>query len=196
MTRIKWALVVAVPLGGGVLLGLMTGALTVKPVKEQYVRALLQTMFVVALFIERSLEVFISAWRDPDAVPLKVEKDAAKEELTLSVLSDQGVQRAHTNATNAEIDLERYKAVTKRIALIAALAIGVLVSAAGLRSFETFLNLRPQHHGGWERAAGALLNAINVLVTGGLLAGGSELIHKTLKVVTDFLDQTSGRIQK
>jgi hypothetical protein len=193
----KWLLVVtAVLLSGGVVLGVMTGALIIKSVEMQTVRALLQTMFVVALFIERSLEVFISAWRDPEAAPLKVEKDAATRDLKLAVAANQGISGARTAATQAEKDLEKYKAETKRIALIAALTVGVLVSASGLRSFETFLNLRTQHHDGWERAAGALFNAVNVLITGGLLGGGSELIHKILKVITDFLDQTSGRLQK
>jgi hypothetical protein len=190
--------VAVVLLAFGIAVGVMTGALTIKPVTAQNVRALLQTMFVVALFIERALEVFVSAWRDPGAAPLEAAAETAQEALKQAIASGvpSAIQAAQQALDAAEAALKVYKAETKRIALSAAIVVGVLVAAAGLRTFETFVELRASHQGSWDEIAGALFNAVNVVITGGLLGGGSDLIHKILKVITDFLQQTSKRIQK
>ena len=41
---------------------------------------------------------------------------------------------------------------------------------------------------------GDLLNMADILVTGGLLGGGSDGIHKLVSVITDFLDKTRQNI--
>jgi hypothetical protein len=196
--QLVWIAVAVVLMAFGIVVGLTTGALTIKPVTDQSVRALLQTMFVIALFIERALEVFVSAWRDPGAAPLEAAKETAQEKLKQATASGvpSTIQAAQQALDDAEAALRVYKAETKRIALSAAIVVGVLIAAAGLRAFETFVQLRATHQNQWDRIAGALFNAVNVVITGGLLGGGSDLIHKILKVITDFLEQTSKRIQK
>lgn len=189
--------VALVLLAFGIAVGVATGALTIKSVDMQQVRSLLQAMFVIALFIERALEVFVSAWRDPAAAPLEAAKETAQEALKQATASGvpAAIAAAQKNLDAADAALKVYKAETKRIAMTAAIVVGVLIAAAGMRSFETFIQLRTTHQNQWDRIAGSLFNAVNVLVTGGLLGGGSDLIHKILKVITDFLEQTSKRIK-
>jgi hypothetical protein len=194
------AIVGGVLLAFGIVLAVKTGALVfVKPFPRADAIGLLQTMFVVALFLERSLEVFINAWRGEGEAVAEEKLRAAKRGLAAATLA-AGKPLAPADPQLQTLDAAEaawavYKAATKRIALCAAVVAGVLIAAAGLRSFEVFVTPRtPQ--GTWDTIAGALYNILNVLITGGLLGGGSDLIHKILKILTDFLDTTSKLIQR
>ena len=47
--------------------------------------------------------------------------------------------------------------------------------------------------GPWQAA---LYHSSDILITGGLLGGGSEGIHKLIALITDFLDMTREGIKK
>jgi hypothetical protein len=133
-------------------------------------------LFLVALFVERALEVFMTAWRGQGEKQLKVK--------SRHVAAD-GKQAA-------DLDLTLYKTDTQRIAFSAGIALGVIISAVGIRSLSLFI------YGddidaltGWQRS---LFTAVDVLVTGAVIGGGADGLHKIVKVFLGFMDTTSANI--
>lgn len=91
----------------------------------------------------------------------------------------------------------RFKSGTRKIALWSALFVGVLVSGAGVRGFETLVDLRalpdaPLLYTGQI----FLFRSLDTLLTGGLIAGGSEGMHKLTQVFSAFLDETRNQIKR
>ncbi len=82
----------------------------------------------------------------------------------------------------AEDDLEKYKEETKAVVSRLSLLAGILISLAGVRILQSFANIS------LEGKQLSLLNTIDVLLTGGLLAGGSEGVYRLTKVYEDVTD--------
>ena len=88
----------------------------------------------------------------------------------------------------AEDDLEEYRNITKNIISLLSLFAGIVVSLAGIRILQSFTDIS------LVGKQLSLFNAIDVLLTGGLLAGGSAGVHRLTKVyeqVTDVSKQVS-----
>jgi hypothetical protein len=169
-------------------LWLTPGSLTVKAFGPADVSRLLAFPLLVALFLERALEVFVNTWRDPQAEKLDLEvKDAQAK---LAAASTAATISAVKTATQAQID---YRSDTRRIALWSALVMGLVVSAVGVRTLQTLVDTASlQSLGTYQRDAFLLLD---VFLTGGLIAGGSEGIHKLTQVYSDFMDATSQKVK-
>ena len=89
----------------------------------------------------------------------------------------------------AENDLYLYRSQTKAIIARLSLLTGITISLAGVRILQPFTNVT------LEGQQLALFNAVDILLTGGLFAGGSEGVHRLTKVyesITDF-GQTVGK---
>ena len=82
----------------------------------------------------------------------------------------------------AEDDLEDYRNITKNIISLLSLLAGVVISLAGVRILQSFTDISLTG----EQLS--LFNAIDVLLTGGLLAGGSAGVHRLTKVYEDVTD--------
>jgi hypothetical protein len=79
-----------------------------------------------------------------------------------------------------------YKSNTRIIALWTSLLCGLLISAIGIRSLEPLIILDANNP-----IQIIIFRCLDALLTGGLIAGGSEGIHKFTQVFTDFLEATS-----
>ncbi|EKQ67710.1 hypothetical protein OsccyDRAFT_3998 [Leptolyngbyaceae cyanobacterium JSC-12] len=89
-----------------------------------------------------------------------------------------------------------YKSETRRIALWLALFIGLLISGVGIRALETLVTIQefdqePMFYNGQI----FIFRSLDTLLTGGLIAGGSDGIHKLVRVFTTFLEETQTRIK-
>lgn len=82
----------------------------------------------------------------------------------------------------AEYDLAKYRNETKAVVSRLSLLAGIVISLAGVRVLQSFADVS------LEGKQLSLLNAIDVLLTGGLLAGGSEGIYRLTKVYEDLTD--------
>ena len=134
-------------------------------------------LFLIALFVERALEVFISAWRGPEE---RVRK--AARATTLGKITPEENAR-----------LVEYKSETLRIALSAGIALGIVVSAVGVRALALFMYPdQIEALAGWQRS---LFTSVDVLVTGAVIGGGADGLHKIVKVFTSFLETSSARIE-
>ena len=163
---------------------------------EQVGRTLL-SLFLVALVFERALEVIIGSWRGPGAAELESELGALND--ALEFLPKDGAlspaDRTDREKTLVEARSEAlartvaYRCATKRLALHASFLLGLAVAVAGLRTVEPSI-VFPEHVSTLQAGA---LKMLDALLTGGVIAGGSEGIHKIMQVFTDFAQATSKR---
>lgn len=131
-------------------------------------------LYVVALFVERSLEVLIKAWRQG-------EKSRLQEE----------VRAAETGAeAKAKKALEEYRAGTQRRALLVGLTLGTLVSLSGVRLLGPIFEFDVTDPWSLQQA---VFQFTDIIVTAGLIAGGSTTIHELMALVDDFLKKSRKR---
>ena len=152
------------------------------------VMRILTPLFLISLFMERATEVFLTAWRAAGSDVL------SREVARLSASAKAGNQANQPALDQAQDRLAKYKSETQRIAFIGMLALGIVISLMGIRALELFLDLDVfKDLASTQKGA---FHTTDVFVTGALLGGGSEGIHKLVKVITDFLDQTSKKIKE
>ncbi|MFZ6030829.1 MAG: hypothetical protein ACOYYS_24245 [Chloroflexota bacterium] len=201
---------------------------------------LLTGLLMIALFMERALEVFITTWRGPgttdreskvkeaaqelenskaagsmvsqvertgrqtevhtpeEGQPAKVEQ--SKYTATVSILSEAAekekqakIEKATEALHEVKARLASYKSHTQRLALWTSLTFGIAISMAGVRSIQNLV-MTDAFNGATAFQQGAF-HVLDVLLTGGMIAGGSEGIHKITAVFTEFLEKTRDNIK-
>jgi hypothetical protein len=83
-----------------------------------------------------------------------------------------------------------YRAETKEFALLVGFFFGILASLAGVRALHGLLDITQYPPG---TAPGTLFTVADVLITGAMLAGGSEGIHRMANAFNGFMDSLSAR---
>lgn len=144
-------------------------------------------LFLVSLFIERVLEVFLTIWRGPAAAEHSLAAKKAR-------LAATGASEPQPGPLPEERTLVAYKASTQRIAFLAGIALGIVISALGVRALGLFVDpavFRDLERGHPVQAD--WFNAADVFLTGAVLGGGSDGLHKLVSVFTSFLDATARR---
>jgi hypothetical protein len=76
-----------------------------------------------------------------------------------------------------------YKDTTRRYILWSALCSGILISIVGVRGLAPFINL-----GNGDTWQDNWFKLFDICLTGAIIAGGSDIIHKILNVFTTFMD--------
>jgi len=139
-----------------------------KEISFESVMELLTPLFLASLFIERAVEVYAGVSREPGKQ--KLLKDA--EALT------------GNEKKAAEMQAEEFKQGTAKRAFILSFLLGVATASVGLRCLWPLLDpavLVP------ESVQFRGLNLVDVVITGGMLAGGSAGIHLLISPITDWL---------
>jgi len=144
----------------------------------------LTPLVLVALFIERSLEVFLTAWRGGQEARLRHNVDKAKQ------IADKDATKLGDLHASEDL-LTDYSSATRRIAFPVAIILGILISALGIRGFGTLLDTAV--FGKLPAAQQSWFTVMDVLLTGSLLGGGSDFVHKVITTFTDLMDATSNR---
>lgn len=134
-------------------------------------------LYIVALFVERSLEVFIKAWRQGVKSRLEEEARSAKDE------AKPGAEKA----------LEEYRAGTQRRALLVGLTLGILVSLSGVRLLGPIFEIGIGAAWSFQQA---VFQFTDIVVTAGLIAGGSATIHELMALIDDFLKTSRKRAKQ
>ena len=133
-------------------------------------------LYIVALFVERSLEVLIKAWRQGGKSRLEEEVQSAPE----------------NGKADPKKKLQEYKAGTQRRALLLGLTLGVMVSLSGVRLLGPIFEI--------SDAAGLFQQAVfqfsDIILTAGLIAGGSATIHELMALIDDFLRTSRKRAKQ
>jgi len=156
------------------------------------------SLFVISLFLERAVEVFITTWRgiqqgelENRAAAARELADAARGHAPNGARADDRPDTLLEAALAAEAASRRYKADTQRKAFLACLAGGVLISAVGVRVLYPLLSWDLEYTGTQK----LLFNVIDIALTGGLLGGGSDGIHKLMGIYADFSDKTRAQLK-
>jgi hypothetical protein len=186
---ILW-LILLLLLAGGLVLGWKVDSLNPTGFGPTDVTKLLTRFFVLALFVERTLEVFITAWRGEETVKRENDLKAAKESLVQSPPDPS----LHDDIKTKKDWLAEYKCQTQAIALRSALALGILIAAVGARSFKVFVDPPPTGPG-WLKIQTGAFHVLDVLVSGGIIGGGTDAIHKMMNVITEFFNATASKVK-
>lgn len=137
--------------------------------EDLFLRALgqLGILYIIALFVERSLEVLIKAWRQGGKSRLEENVRAADEN-----------QRAAV-----ERKLQEYRTGTQKRALLLGLTLGTMVSLSGVRLLGAIF----EFGGATAPFQQAVFHFTDIVLTAGLIGGGSATIHELMALIDDFL---------
>ncbi len=137
-----------------------------------------------SLLIERTVEILMSIWRSEKSNKL----EAAVQRLIASniPITDQ-------KFIDAQESLINYKAETIQWTIPIGFALGVVVSAFGIRTLRQFIEIptawtdvAPEWQLWW-------FNMSDIIFTGALLAGGADPIHKLLDLYRKFADSSAAK---
>jgi len=146
----------------------------------QYVRVF-SMLFLVALFMERALEVFLTAWRGEGATEILRGIEKLKAISAHREVNEDEIERVE----DARRTYEVYRVKTQRIAFLGSLALGIVISAAGIRALASLVD--PEMLGDVEPVQRRLFGLMDVILTGALLGGGTEAIHQLVSVFSNTM---------
>jgi hypothetical protein len=170
LTLILLAAIATACLGFGPV-AMRTDALTTVP-------QLFPPLVMVSLLIERTLEVFVTLWRDPGAEPLEKAVEASRAAAPGSAA-----------VVEAQHRLDDYRSGTRRLAFSGGLVLGVIVSLVGVRALSFMVDgtalaqITTAQHRAFE--------TVDVLITGLALGAGSDPLHQVLQAFTNFFDTSA-----
>jgi len=161
------------------------GAVEVKPDIFNEIVPLLGVLFVVALFIERAIEVFLSTLRSAEADIQDNNLNVVKTKIETRVKENQleKIEELEDVYNNLQIRRTQYRIESRMIALWAGLILGIIVSAAGIRVLnQLFIPVT-------VGTQAYFFTLADIVLTGCVLAGGSEGINKITKIYSAYMDR-------
>jgi hypothetical protein len=156
-----------------------------KPVTQQSFFGLMSWLFVVALFVERAVEVIISVIRDAGASPLEQACEAAQDKVDEETRVNPGSVADLGEVHRTQAAIAAYRSETKQIALCIGFVLGLFVSLAGVRALDSIVNTVP--------AANWLFPIADIILTGAIIAGGSDGVHQMVNVFTNFMSAAADK---
>lgn len=138
--------------------------------------SLFANLAIIAVILERFIEVFNSIWRRKGKIELQLAVDAAKtpeERLT------------------AQKALDTYRSQTETYAMYGGFMVGLVVAIAGVHVLQVIYDMSSLT--GWQSA---LFRATDIVLTAGLLAGGSKGVNAVTAVVGNTLQRSAERARE
>jgi hypothetical protein len=133
----------------------------------------LVALLIASAFIERAVEVILTPWRAKGSEVLKLTRNSA----------------AAAERPDCERDLAEYKLDSQRLAFWLSTALGTVVGACGFRALEWLVEAPPTKTLGHLPTQAQLLAVVDVVLTGLVLAGGADGVHKIIALFTAILDR-------
>ncbi|MBM9535675.1 hypothetical protein [Desulfobulbus alkaliphilus] len=124
-------------------------------------------LFVLVLLIERATEIAIAIWREAPTQRLQQEINTLSEDSTAS-----------DAAAAKTADLLAYQAETKGIALLIGFTLSVIACAGGIGILDTIVDT--------SNANKPFMRGMDIILTSGLLAGGSDAFHQFVRALESF----------
>jgi hypothetical protein len=165
--------------------GYIPGIIAFKSITRDSALGVLIWLFIVALFIERAVEVIVSTIRDAGADSLQHDVDTAQEKIDAQAKVTPGSLPYLDPLHVAQKKLLEYRSETKELALGVGFLISIFVSLAGVRALGSIVQTVPPAN--WS------FSAADVIVTGAVLAGGTDAIHQMMNVVMNFFDNAADK---
>lgn len=205
MPNASAARLLAIGVIGALVAGIWFSRFAVIPLEQvgpEEVGKVFLVLIFVALVIERATEVYVNTSLEPETQPLfrEVMKKESKVRTARAALNAERqapganktmITRKETDLDNAiaELKQERKIATPKlsekksktasRTGIVGAV-LGVLAAVAGVRTLAPFLpgGEFPANASGFQQG---LFGAVDVFLTGALLAGGADALHQIVK---------------
>ena len=140
-------------------------------------------LFILVLLVERATEIAMIIWREADTEILKKKISAIPE-----------ADRTGTRAIEYQAalkELEDRAADTKRWALSCGIVLSVIVCVAGAGLLTSVLN-----YSDGNRFQKYLLRAVDIVLTSGLIAGGSDSFHQFVATLDTFFKNSRDRLNQ
>lgn len=141
------------------------------------------TIAIVAV-VERSVELFIAAWRNPEKEVLEQEISPLKN---LASPSDE----EKAQLISKEKELLQYITLTKKYAILLSLVFGFMASFTGIRILEPLVNMtttKPEQI--------ATFYKLDLVLSALGIATGTKLFHGLPALVSDTITATRGQVNK
>lgn len=151
----------------------------------QTVVSILTPLILYSLFIERAVEVFLTVWRGKESDALALA--ASQEEKRISALKT--ADRSDLN--DLQHRLADYKATTRDVAFVWSFVLGIFISLAGVRALALFVD--PTSMSELSTFQLAWFTVLDIFITGALIGGGADGIHKIMTMFIALLDSTKAR---
>lgn len=170
-----------------------TGALNIKPeVDITSLPEMLGLLLMVSLFVERAIEFALSIGRSARADRLDRYIERLNRELgEIPKTDDPAAVKSRSDMLqtieDAEDNRSDFRADSRLAALWTGMVIGVIVSLIGVRILGKIYELPEPADGIHAR----LFIVVDVLLTGFVLAGGSEAIHKIMTLYNSFMNRVT-----
>ncbi len=168
---------------GVVLFFIKTTPITFKPITDADILAIITSLFVVAVFMERSIEALLVPARKPDR------KDIELEIKKLEARVKEGESDKKEDLLAKKQELVKYRLQTGRIAMWGGFVFGLLISIVGVRALAglvDFTDASKIMEDTYELQR-TLFNFVDVVITGGVIAGGSAAIDKIGRRISETL---------
>ncbi|WP_185230313.1 hypothetical protein [Teredinibacter franksiae] len=159
-----------------------------KAISDSDIAAIVASMFVISVFMERSIEAILVPVRAPDRQILKQE-----------IARLQGLDSSSSNNSDIEAlkekenEFELYRLGTAKRAYWISFVFGLLISLVGVRVLSGFVDLDTADH--LTQVQANLFTFIDVVLTGGVIAGGSAAIDKIGRKISGFYNLKSATNQ-
>ncbi|MGR0480384.1 MAG: hypothetical protein ACTFAL_03005 [Candidatus Electronema sp. V4] len=147
---------------------------------------LIMSLSVMAVFMERAVEAVLVPVRTPDRQEIEHEIETLRAELAQMGEEKQTLSLV---VKTKERELEIYRLNTARYAYWLSFALGMAVSLVGIRALSGLID---------QDALTALSNPqlmlfslVDVVITGGVIAGGSAAVDKMGRRISKSFDLTS-----
>lgn len=162
----------------------------------------LTILIVIALFLERALEVYKLSYLSQEKERLTAQVEPIQLELQ-SLITTNGEDNPNNEAIkavklrlfNAQESLRVYKNYMRQNLLRVAIAFGTLISLVGVRSLESAFDF-PEPESIFELFRVYLFRILDVMLTAGLIAGGSEGIHTVIKKLSNLFPDVPQKIME
>jgi hypothetical protein len=141
----------------------------------------LAALAIISAFLERAVEVFVAAWRVGEQQQL---------EIKLQRLRADRARGAEVKALRLQLNQFRHE--TRMYSLAASVVLGILISLAGVRALAAVVETAPIEQAYWHNG---FFSVLDVLITGALLSGGADAIHKVVSTFTTFMEATKSRVK-
>ncbi len=176
-----WLLIIILLVLASIFVG-FTGISLVENIYEKLV-AVLGTILMASLIIERGLDVFLTTLRAEKSEKMS---RAINE---IKILAGNGDSSIKAELSKLEDEQFIFKSQTRIIALWSGLLAGVILGIIGFRALNSLVS--PDEFELLKNFQKIVFNAVDIFLTGCVLAGGSDSIHKIMDSFRLFMEKKS-----
>jgi hypothetical protein len=158
-----------------------------KPIQKTDVLAIITSMFVVAVFMERSIEAILTPVRVPDRQKIERELEDCEREA-------KNDESKESEVIAKQRELATYRLKTAQRAYWLSFSFGLIISLVGIRTLAGLVD--PEQFEKLDDLHRTMFSFVDIILTGGVIAGGSAAINKIARAISEFFKLKSATDSK